>query len=252
MILEKKILDDSKGIGKLFAIIIQILIFISLITFSVSTIPNLTENQKNILDIIEMVTVFIFTFEYILRIILVEKKLKFIFSFYGLIDLLSILPFYLTSGLDLRSLRTLRLLRLFRIFKLMRYNDIIKKYSSSFFQIKGELLLFFSFTFIIIYIAGVGIYYFENEAQPEVFDSIFSSLWWALITLTTVGYGDAYPITAGGKIFTTFILMIGLGIVAIPTGLFASALSNLKNEVDEKDFTDDVNYQDKNSQDKDN
>lgn len=252
MILDKKILDDSKGIGKIFAIIIQVLIFISLITFSVSTIPNLTEDQKNILDIIEMVTVFIFTFEYFMRIYHSKKKVKFIFSFYGLVDLLSILPFYLTSGLDLRSLRTLRLLRIFRIFKLMRYNDIIKKYKSSFIQIKGELTLFFSFTFIIIYIAGVGIYYFENEAQPEVFDSIFSSLWWALITLTTVGYGDAYPITVGGKIFTTFILMIGLGIVAIPTGLFASALNNLRNEKKETDATQDENSQDDDSQETEN
>ena len=85
---------------------------------------------------------------------------------------------------------------------------------------------------MLIYFSAVGIYYFENEAQPEYFTSIFDSLWWAIITLTTVGYGDVYPITAGGKVFTFFILMIGLGIVAIPTGIISSALTR---SVDKKE-----------------
>ena len=78
---------------------------------------------------------------------------------------------------------------------------------------------------MLIYFAAVGIYYFENEAQPEHFSSIFESLWWSIITLTTVGYGDVYPITVGGRIFTFFILLIGLGIVAIPTGIISSSLT---------------------------
>lgn len=83
-----------------------------------------------------------------------------------------------------------------------------------------------------MYVSGVGIYYFENAAQPEVVKSVFDGLWWAIITLTTVGYGDVYPITAGGKVFTFIILLIGLGIVAVPTGLLASALSKLKMDTD--------------------
>jgi voltage-gated potassium channel len=94
--------------------------------------------------------------------------------------------------------------------------------------IKQELVLFFAVTIMLLYMGGVGIYYFENSAQPEAFSSIFHSLWWSLITLTTVGYGDIYPITVGGKIFTFFILMIGLGIVAVPTGLFASAVAKAR------------------------
>ncbi len=90
---------------------------------------------------------------------------------------------------------------------------------------KEEIFLFIFITLILIYFSAVGIYYFENQAQPEHFSSIFDSLWWAIITLTTVGYGDVYPITVGGKVFTFMILMIGLGIVAIPTGIISSALT---------------------------
>jgi len=90
---------------------------------------------------------------------------------------------------------------------------------------KEQILLFLFVTLILIYFSAVGIYYFENEAQPEHFSSIFDSLWWAIITLTTVGYGDVYPVTIGGKVFTFIILMIGLGIVAIPTGIISSALT---------------------------
>jgi voltage-gated potassium channel len=90
---------------------------------------------------------------------------------------------------------------------------------------REQIILFMGVTLILIYFAAVGIYYFENEAQPDHFTSVFDSLWWAIVTLTTVGYGDVYPITAGGKIFTFFILLIGLGIVAIPTGIISSSLT---------------------------
>jgi hypothetical protein len=89
---------------------------------------------------------------------------------------------------------------------------------------KEQILLFMFITFILIYLSAVGIYFFENEAQPEHFSSIFDSLWWSIITLTTVGYGDVYPITVGGRVFTFCILLIGLGIVAIPTGIISAAL----------------------------
>jgi voltage-gated potassium channel len=95
---------------------------------------------------------------------------------------------------------------------------------------KEELVLFGATTLILLYLASLGIYYCESQAQPEAFSSIFACMWWAVTTLTTVGYGDMYPITTGGKLFTFFILIIGLGIVAIPTGLFASALSKAREE----------------------
>lgn len=90
------------------------------------------------------------------------------------------------------------------------------------------MILFFSVMMILLFFSSVGIYYFENPAQPEAFASIFDSLWWATTTITTVGYGDIYPITAGGRFFTFFVLIIGLGIVAVPTGLLASALTKAR------------------------
>lgn len=222
--------DNRKS--RVFAYFIQALIFISIISFSYETIPDLDTTTRKILRIIEVFCVLVFSIEYLLRIYVADHKLKFVFSFYGIIDLLAILPFYLALGIDLRSLRALRFLRLFRILKLMRYNRAINHFTKAIALAKEEILLFLIVTLILIYFSAVGIYYFENEVQPENFSSIFDSLWWAIITLTTVGYGDVYPITVGGKVFTFFILMIGLGIVAIPTGIISSALTK---SVDKKE-----------------
>ncbi|WP_294043331.1 ion transporter, partial [Thiolapillus sp.] len=164
------------------------------------------------------------------RIYVANNKIAYIFSFYGLIDVLAILPFYISSGVDLRVLRIFRLLRLFRILKLFRYNQAIGRYHRAFVIAKEELVLFSAVSMILLYLSSVGIYYFENTAQPEQFKSVFHSLWWAVVTLTTVGYGDIYPVTVGGRIFTFIVLMVGLGIVAVPAGLVASALSQAHSE----------------------
>ncbi|MEW4925105.1 ion transporter [Algibacter sp. 2305UL17-15] len=217
-------INDNKK-SRYFAFFIQGLILISVVTFSIETIPDLKPQTKVILQSIEWFSVIIFSLEYLLRIYVADSKPKFIFSFFGIIDFLAILPFYLSFGVDLRSLRALRFLRLFRILKLVRYNKAMNHFTSAIKSAKEEIFLFIFITLILIYFSAVGIYYFENEAQPEHFSSIFDSLWWAIITLTTVGYGDVYPITVGGKVFTFIILMIGLGIVAIPTGIISSALT---------------------------
>ncbi|MFC4721417.1 ion transporter [Geojedonia litorea] len=222
---------NDNRLSRLFAVFIQVLIFISIISFSIETIPNLKPQTRVILQSIEVFCVVIFTIEYLLRIYVANHKLKFIFSFFGLIDFLAILPFYLSFGLDLRSLRALRFFRLFRILKLARYNKAINHFSRAIKSAREEIFLFIFITLILIYFSAVGIYYFENQEQPEHFSSIFDSLWWAIITLTTVGYGDIYPITVGGKVFTFLILMIGLGIVAVPTGIISSALTK---SVDDK------------------
>jgi voltage-gated potassium channel len=225
-------INDTKA-SKIFAIFIQVLILISIVTFTIETIPDLKPQTRSILYAVEVFSVIVFTIEYILRIYVTDKKLKFVFSFFGIIDLLAILPFYLSFGVDLRSLRALRFLRLFRILKLVRYNRAMNHFASAIKSAKEEIFLFLFITIILIYFSAVGIYYFENKAQPEHFSSIFDSLWWAIVTLTTVGYGDVYPITVGGKVFTFFILLIGLGIVAIPTGIITSALTK---SVDKKDI----------------
>lgn len=208
-----------------FAYLIQFLIVVSVVTFSVETLPNLKPQTKSLLSIIEVFCVIVFTIEYISRIYVADKKFKFIFSFFGLIDLFAILPFYLSFGVDLRSLRIMRLFRLFRLLKLVRYNKAMRHFTEALLLAKEQIVLFMVITLVLIYFSAVGIYYFENEAQPDHFSSVFDSLWWSIVTLTTVGYGDVYPITVGGKVFTFFILLIGLGIVAIPTGIISSSLT---------------------------
>jgi voltage-gated potassium channel len=151
-----------------------------------------------------------------------------------LVDLLAILPFYIAYRLDLRAVRIFRLLLLVRILKLFRYNKAIKRFHRALIIAKEELILFGFVAIIMLYLSAVGIYYFENETQPDQFKSVIHSLWWALTTLTTVGYGDMFPVTAGGKFFTFLVLMVGLGIVAVPTGLIASALSQAREEEQSK------------------
>ncbi len=225
----KSIVENSETrSGKYFDLMIQFLIVLSLITFSFETLPNLSPMIRKSIFWFECFTVGLFTLEYLTRIIVADDKWKFMKSFFGIIDLVAVLPFYLSLGVDLRSLRAFRLLRLFRIFKLVRYSRAIRRFHQALLISKEEIIIFLSATSILLFLASVGIYQFENEAQPEAFASIFHSMWWAVVTLTTVGYGDTYPITLGGRIFTFFILFIGLGVVAVPAGLFASALTRAR------------------------
>ena len=219
--------SDTK-LGKLFDLVVQLLVVISLLSFSLETLPNLSKNQIFILKLIEIVIITIFSIEYLLRIFVTNKKFKYIFSFYGLIDLLTILPFYLSLTIDLRSLRALRLLRLFRILKLVRFNKAINRFQEALKIAREEIIIFIFATCIVLYLSSVGIFFFENAIQPDKFSSVFHSLWWAIVTLTTVGYGDIYPLTLGGRIFTFFILILGLGVVGIPAGLIASALTAVR------------------------
>ena len=224
-ILHRIVIDSDTKSGRFFDLFIQVLILLSLISFSLETLPNLNSKTKYILSLFELISVIIFSAEFILRIVLTKPPFRYVFSFFGIIDLLAILPFYLASGIDLRSIRIFRLFRLFRIFKLLKYNSAIDRVSDAFSSIKKELVVFGVATLFLLYVAAVGIYYCENPVQPEKFKSVFHSLWWSVTTLTTVGYGDMYPITVGGKLFTSLIVFIGMGMVAIPTGLLASAFS---------------------------
>lgn len=206
------------------------LIVYSVVCFSVETLPDLSFEIIQFLRYSEILIVLIFTVEYLYRIFQAPNKIKFIFSFYGLIDLVAILPFYISFAVDLRTMRLVRLLRLLRILKLARYNSAIKRFSKAIFIAKEELIIFTLASLVVLYLAAVGIYHFEHRAQPEVFRSIFDCLWWAVATLTTVGYGDIYPVTIGGRLFTFFILMVGLGLVAVPAGIVASALSAVRRQ----------------------
>ena len=220
--------DNTSPKGKVFDYFIQILILLSLVAFTIETLPNNSINTINLLNAFELICVIIFTIEYLLRIFVSKKPFRYIFSFYGVIDLLAIFPFYLKGAYDLRALRAFRIFRIFRALKLIRYNKALNRFHIAAKIVKEEMILFFIVTAIFIFLASAGIYFFENKAQPELFSSVIHSGWWAIATLTTVGYGDVYPITMGGKIFTFFILLIGVGVVTVPAGLVASALSKAR------------------------
>lgn len=220
--------DNTSPKGKIFDYFIQILILLSLIAFTIETLPNNSIYTIDVLNAFELICVIIFTIEYLLRIFVSKKPFRYIFSFYGVIDLLAIFPFYLRGAYDLRALRAFRIFRIFRALKLIRYNKALNRFHIAAKIVKEEMILFFIVTAIFIFLASAGIYFFENKAQPELFSSVIHSGWWAIATLTTVGYGDVYPITMGGKIFTFFILLIGVGVVTVPAGLVASALSKAR------------------------
>jgi len=232
--IRKIVEDNTTRKGKVFDYFIQFLILASLVAFTVETLPNNSITTIKFLNAFEIICVAIFTLEYILRVYVAQKPLRYIFSFYGVIDFLAIFHFYLRTAYDLRALRAFRVFRIFRTLKLVRYNKALKRFHIAAGIVKEEMVLFLIVTAIFIFLASAGIYYFENEAQPELFSSVIHSGWWAIVTLTTVGYGDVYPITAGGKIFTFFILLIGVGIVTIPAGLVASALSKAREIETEK------------------
>lgn len=220
--------DNTTFKGKYIDYFIQLLIFISLLGFAIETLPNNPKWLVITLYRVELFCVIIFTIEYILRVLAAKKPLKYVLSFYGVIDLIAILPFFLSRITDLRFVRAFRVFRVFRALKFIRFNAALRRFEIAFRIIKEELILFLLAAGIMIFVTGAGIYYFEHAAQPENFKSLFHSLWWSIVTLTTVGYGDVYPITTGGKIFTFFVLIIGVGIITVPAGLVATALSKAR------------------------
>ncbi len=221
--------------GRIFDWVVLCLIIYSIITLTIETLPSLSEFTVQFLDISEAVVTLLFTAEYFLRLYIADRKRDYVLSFGGVIDFLAISPFYITlalgyGGIDLRAARAFRLLRVLRLLKIGRYNTAMTRMKRAFEIAREELVLYLFLTVILLYVSATGIYYFENDAQPDTFKSIIHSLWWALATLTTVGYGDVYPITFWGRFFTFFVLMIGIGIVAAPAGIISSALSQARRE----------------------
>jgi voltage-gated potassium channel len=210
------------------------LIMLNVMAMAIETLNNLHAATIHILRIFEIVSIIIFSLEYIARIYIsdltfpaktkAKSILKFILSPYSLIDLLAILPFYLPFILkiDLRFLRLIRLIRFFGIFKLSRYNTSLKLIKDVFKEKRGEIGMTFFIAFLLLLVSGFIMYLIENPAQPEQFPNVFASLWWAVATLTTVGYGDIAPITPLGKVVSSFVAFIGIGLIALPTGIISA------------------------------
>lgn len=228
------------------------LIVFSVLSAGIATFPNLPAWVNNLLFYTGVVIVVIFTIEYLLRLITAPHVFSYVRSVYGIIDLLAIAPFYLGLvfigiGLDFRMVRMLRLFRLLPLLKLARYNRAAERFAAAWRDVKEEIVIFSIVAVAVLYICALIIYYFEHQAQPEAFASVFDALWWAAITLTTVGYGDIYPVTPLGRVFTVLMLFIALGIIAVPTGLVASALTSAENAPAVKDDSEASAKQSKNA-----
>lgn len=232
---------DGDILSKLFDIIIIALIIINVASVIAETFV-LPSTVSKVLNYVEIVSVIIFTIEYLLRLWTADllypdysrtrARLKYIFSFMAIIDLLAILPFYIPFliPIDLRVLRTLRVIRLFRLFKINRYTNALTTISQVFKNKASQLLSSMFIVILLMIIASVIMYNVENPAQPDKFQNAFSGLWWAIATLTTVGYGDIYPVTAIGQFLSAVIALLGIGLVAVPTGIISAGFTELIND----------------------
>ena len=180
----------------------------------------------------------IFVVEYIFRIATAENKRAYVTSFYGIIDLIAIFPILVHAASSARVVRLLRVLRIIRLLKIKRYSDALDRYRRALELIVAEATLFTGVAFVFIIGFAFLIYEFEHEAQPDVYGNIFDAIWCAVISLTSVGYGDVYPITPAGRMMTLAMVLTGMGIVAVPTALLASALSRVHNGDDGSERSD--------------
>lgn len=244
-----QVAQDGDKLSRIFDLFILALILVNVMLVILDTF-NLPPKVKSVFGTIETISVVIFTVEYILRIWTsdllyperspIRARLKYIFSFMALIDLFAILPFYIPFliPVDLRVLRMLRMVRLLRIFKVNRYTHALSKIGNVFRKKSNELLSSIFIVCLLMLIASVIMYNVENAAQPDKFNNALSGLWWAIATLTTVGYGDIYPVTAVGKVLSAIIAVLGIGLVAVPTGIisagFMEQIESPKEEPKEK------------------
>lgn len=204
--------------------VMDILILLSAIAIALETMPELPGRIRSLLFSFEILLLIFFAAEYLLRLVTAQRPARYAFSFWGIVDLLAFAPAIAFLTPQWQVVRTFRLLRLVRLLKLFRGSHAMERLVVAFRQVRGELAIFGVIAGLMLYVSAVGIYIFEHDAQPEVFSSIPNSLWWAVASFTTVGYGDMFPITPGGRIFTTFVLFIGLGVIAVPSAIVTTAL----------------------------
>lgn len=218
--------------GKLFDIVLLFIILLSVMLVLLETVESIDKKYHDILVLAEWIITIFFTIEYILRIISTRKPLQYIFSFYGIIDLISILPMYLSFFVPntkiLSVVRALRLLRLFRILNLGNFAGQAKELKLAVSASRSKITVFVYFIFIISILLGAVMYVVESKESG--FTSIPTSIYWCIVTLTTVGYGDIAPITPLGKAIASFIMILGYGIIAVPTGIVTAQIANSKNK----------------------
>jgi voltage-gated potassium channel len=219
---------DTKE-GKLFDLILMVAILLSLLTVILESIYEVRVRYESVLHGVEWFITILFSIEYIGRLIASLKPKKYIFSFYGMVDLLAILPTYISlfiaGGQFLVVVRSLRLLRIFRVLKLTRY---ITELNVVLLALKASSRKISVFLFIILTMTTIlGTVMYMIEGGQNGFSSIPRSIYWAIVTLTTVGYGDISPVTALGQIVASLIMILGYGIIAVPTGLVTMELTKM-------------------------
>jgi voltage-gated potassium channel len=229
-----EVASPGDKLSRIFDIFIITLIFLNVIAIILETLEKLSLQFSGFFKAFEIFSVIIFTIEYILRVWSstespkykkpVVGRIKFIFTPIALVDLFAILPFYLPMIIpfDLRFIRAVRLIRLFRLFKMGRYSESMKLFGKVLKAKKEELFIAVFAVFILLTISSSVLFYVENKAQPEAFSSIPAAMWWGVATLTTVGYGDVYPITSLGKFLGAIISLLGIGLFALPTGILSA------------------------------
>ena len=228
---------------KILNAFIIVLILLNVIVIMLETIPSIYAAHKSFFYYFDIISVAIFSIEYLLRVWSCPHEHKYAHPIYGrikymtspaaIIDLFAILPFYLhiLIGLDLRVLRILRLFRFFRLFRLTAYMKATKTIANVFKATYSQLALSLLMAMTLIIISSSLIYFAEHDSQPEVFTSIPNTLWWSIVTLTTVGYGDMIPVTMLGRIFTSLILFAGVALFALPAGIItAGFLEEIKKQ----------------------
>ena len=222
--------------GRAFDIFMLCLIFLNVIAFVVGTVHAVRVRWGRVLHVFEIVSVLVFSLEYVGRLWTctaskafaapIKGRLRFIRRPMSVVDLLSVLPFYLPFlGVDFRVLRALRLFRIIRVVKVGRYYSSLQLIGKVFRQKKEELVLTTCLMMLLLLLSASTMYYCEHDAQPNAFSSIPATFWWAVSTLTTVGYGDVYPITPIGKLMGSVIAILGIGMFAFPPASSAPASS---------------------------
>ncbi|MFV0591852.1 MAG: ion transporter [Draconibacterium sp.] len=222
------IFEADTPAGKLFDVVLLVIILISVALVMLESVPGIRTNYRPALHIMEWTITGIFTLEYLLRIAIVRKPFRYIFSFYGIIDFLSVIPTYVglfvLGSHSLVVIRILRMLRVFRILKLSRYTLAGRTLARAIWSSREKIGVFIFFVIILVIVVGTVMYIIEGEANG--FTSIPQSIYWAIVTLTTVGYGDISPQTPLGQLMASIVMIMGYAIIAIPTGIVTAEIIN--------------------------
>ncbi|MGF1532691.1 MAG: ion transporter [Bernardetiaceae bacterium] len=227
-----EITDDKKGWSWYIDLFLMLLIMLNIIALVLESISEVETNYGVYLLDFELFSVAIFSLEYLLRIWASPEspgfrgRLHYMTRAMSLIDLLAILPFFLSFlAIDLRFIRVLRLLRLLRLFKIVRYISALQQIGDTLHDKREQLMVSMAFILLMLLVVSSTMYHIEHTAQPDVFSSIPETMWWGVATLTTVGYGDMYPITPLGKFLGGIISILGVGLFALPTSILAAGFA---------------------------